>query len=68
MTSTESRPMDTVAFWVKLLSLEFPWPGSTTSQGKTIVLAHKLQHMCKVHVYAQTYAHAQPHTVFKAIY
>lgn len=46
----ESRPADTVAFWVKLLSLEFPWLGSITSQGKAIVLSHKHKHMHKVHV------------------
>ncbi len=39
--SRESRPMDTVGFWVKLLSLEFPWLESITSQGKAIVLSHK---------------------------
>ena len=49
--SRESRPMDTVAFWVKLLSLEFPWPASITSQGKAIVLSHKHKHMHEVHVY-----------------
>lgn len=49
--------MDTVAFWVKLLSLEFPWLGSITSQGKTIVLSHKHKHMHKVHVYTQPHAH-----------
>lgn len=47
----ETRPMDTVAFWVKLLSLEFPWLCSITSQGKAIVLSYKHNHMRKVCVY-----------------
>lgn len=61
----ESRPMDTVAFWVKLLSLEFPWLRSITSQGKAIVLSHKHKHMHKVHIHVHMHKH---HTVFNAIY
>lgn len=61
----EGGPMDTVAFWVQLLSLEFPRLESITSREKAIVLSFKHNHMHRVHVYTHPCAHAQTHSVFE---
>ena len=64
----KTRSLDIVTFLVKLLSPEYPWLGSFLSQGKAIVLSHKHKHVHNVHVCTLLCAHAQPGTVFNAIY